>query len=100
MLRIAGAIRDQSDTDFYAKLLDLFDARYTGIVGAVPEQKPESVCLPANWRNMSPEEQAAFLQADLEEAIGAEYIIADRDDQPPVVEARSSVRKKKRKTHT
>ena len=93
LLQIAGAIKGQADINFYSALLSTFDARYTGIVGTIPDPPPETVRLPANWLNMPPAERLAFLQADLEAAVGEECI--ERNPQPPVFRARTRSRRKR-----
>jgi hypothetical protein len=92
-LKNDGAIHDMADAEFYASLIKAFDATYTGAVGAedhpvdhVPEPPPGT----------SSEERMEFYAADLEQAIGAEYI--DHDYQPPALRAPNSFRQKRRKT--
>ena len=93
LLQIAGAIKGQADMDFYSALLSAFDARYAGIAGTISDPPPEPVRLPANWSNMLPAERLAFLQADLEAAVGKEYI--ERNPQPPVSRAGTRSRRKR-----
>jgi hypothetical protein len=94
LLDIAGAITGQADMDFYSALLSTLGGRYAGIVGTIPDPPPEPVRLPANWSSMTPTERSVFLRADLEAAVGEEYI--DRKPQPLASRARTHSRRKKK----
>jgi hypothetical protein len=92
-LQCDGAIRDMADAEFYASLIKAFDATYAGAGGAEKGEYPVD-CVPDPPPGISPQERMEFYKADLEDAIGSEFI--DRDYQPQVFHTRSSTRKKKR----
>lgn len=93
-----GAIKSEQDASFYANLIRIFDATYTGPVGSTSPDHAiltDEQLVPPPPEGLSTEERAAYYQADLEDAIGEEYI--DRDYQPQVFQSRrSSAQKKKR----
>jgi hypothetical protein len=89
-----GAIHDMADAEFYAHLLTAFDPTYTGADGAEKGEHPVDR-VPDPPSGLSPQERMEFYKADLEDAIGEEYI--DRDYRPPARPAQSAPREKKRK---
>jgi hypothetical protein len=96
-LHRAGAIKSEQDASLYANVVKAFDAIYVGSKSPSPDQATltDEQLVPPPPDGLSAEELAAYYAADLEAAIGAEYI--DRDYRPPAKPARSSTRKKKRK---
>ena len=97
-LHAAGAITGPDDPDavFYATLLRIFGGTVSASTtpahdnasGLTPEQ-----LVPEPPPGLSARERMAFYDADLEDAIGAEYI--DHDYQRPVFHTRSSTPKKR-----
>ena len=92
-----GAIKSEQDASFYANLIRIFDATYTGPVGSTSPDHAiltDEQLVPPPPEGLSAEERAAYYQADLENAIGAEYI--DRNYQPQVFQSRRSPARKKK----
>jgi hypothetical protein len=93
-LHRAGAIKNDQDASFYASLVRIFGATVSPAQEPAPPPITSEQLVPGPPRWLSREERAACYAADLEGAIGEEFI--DHDPQPPARPARSSTRKKKR----
>lgn len=105
-LAAAGAIQTTEDLAFYARLVELFGATFIGkhsdVAGPPNGHTSERIVLsheqlvPEPPPGLSARERMKFYERDLEQTFGKEFIIADRDYQPPGVHTRSSAREKKR----